>query len=304
MMGYMPEGAKRFYGMTGERLLRAMERGETVEGRVTLCDHRYNLHVTFGDGLYGIIPREESQYTDGEPIKDIAILTRVGKQVAVKITDIHITDGIPFFALSRRAAQKECVERYISRLCEGDIIPARVTHLESFGAFVDIGCGICSLLPIDCISVSRISHPMERFSVGDNIDIVVRGRDECGRVTVSMKELFGTWEENAALFSEGQTVRGSVRGLESYGIFVELKPNLAGLAAWRGDVYEGDSAAVFIKAILPEKMKVKLIIIDSIDGGSEKEPPAYFVDTERVRHIDRWEYSPRCCKKRIETVFS
>ena len=47
MMGYMPEGAKRCYGMTGERLLRAMERGETVEGRVTLCDHRYNLHAQF-----------------------------------------------------------------------------------------------------------------------------------------------------------------------------------------------------------------------------------------------------------------
>ena len=48
------------------------------------------------------------------------------------------------------------MEHYISKLIPGDIIPARITHLEAFGAFADIGCGIVSLLPIDTISVSRI----------------------------------------------------------------------------------------------------------------------------------------------------
>ena len=84
--GFSPEG-HGFFGIKSiDAAEKCMERGDIIEAPVTLCDHRYNLHVTFGDGLYGIIPREESQYTDGEPIKDIAILTRVGKQVAVKIT--------------------------------------------------------------------------------------------------------------------------------------------------------------------------------------------------------------------------
>ncbi len=300
---YMPEGRGNVVrGLDGA--LRAMERGEIIEVQITLCDHRYNLHAYIGDGLYGIIPREESQYVEaGEGIKDIAILTRVGKRVAVKILDVKFNEGVPFFTLSRRAAQEECVEKYVSRLCAGDIIPARVTHLEGFGAFVDVGCGICSLLSIDSISVSRISHPSERISVGDFVYLVVKGRDERGRITVSMKELFGSWEENAALFSEGQTVRGIVRSIESYGIFVELKPNLAGLAEWREEVYAGDTAAVFIKAIIPEKMKVKLIIIDSQQGEPVTEPPSYFINPERVSHIDRWQYSPAVCKKRIESVF-
>ena len=42
--------------------------------------------------------------------------------------------------------------------------------------------------------------------------------------------MLGTWAENAALFSPGQTVTGVVRSVEDYGIFVELTPNLAGLA--------------------------------------------------------------------------
>ncbi|MBR3681335.1 MAG: S1 RNA-binding domain-containing protein [Clostridia bacterium] len=301
---YMPEGRGNGGIRTLDGALRAMERGEIIEAQVTLCDRGYNLHATFGDGLYGIIPREESQFVEaGEGIKDIAILTRVGKRVAVKLLDVKFNGGIPFFTLSRRAAQAECMENYVSRLSAGDIIPARVTHLEGFGAFVDVGCGICSLLSIDAISVSRISHPSERLSVGECIYLVVKGRDERGRITVSTKELFGTWEENAALFSEGQTVRGRVRSIESYGIFVELKPNLAGLAEWREEVYAGDTAAVFIKAIIPEKMKVKLIIIDSQPSEPSAEAPCYFINPESVTHIDRWQYSPACAKKRIESVF-
>ena len=38
-----------------------------------------------------------------------------------------------------------------------DILPCIVTHIEPFGAFCDVGCGISALLPIDCMSVSRIS---------------------------------------------------------------------------------------------------------------------------------------------------
>ena len=57
-------------------------------------------------------------------------------------------------------------DRYIGSLRCGDIIDCRVTHLEPFGCFVDIGCGIASLIPIDCISISRISHPSDRFRVG------------------------------------------------------------------------------------------------------------------------------------------
>ena len=193
---------------------------------------------------------------------------------------------------------------YISTLMPGDIIPTKITHLENFGAFADIGCGIISLLSIDCISVSRISHPSARISVGDFIFSVVKSIDERGRVYVSERELLGSWEENAALFSEGQTVRGVIRSVESYGVFVELKPNLAGLAEYRDDVRPGQTAAVYIKSIIPDKMKIKLIIIDSQDSPVYPEPLEYFIDTDKVSHIDSWLYSPPSCKKVIESVFS
>ncbi|MBQ4071301.1 MAG: S1 RNA-binding domain-containing protein [Clostridia bacterium] len=309
MNTYKPEGMliKEFsnleYTSTQKGLERALERGAILESAATLCDHGMNLHVSLGERIRGIIPRDEVEYSRSEATKDIAILTRVGKPVCFKVTGFRQEGGEVVALLSRRAAQMECYDYYISTLCRGDIIPARVTHLENFGAFVDIGCGIISLLSIDTISVSRISHPSARVRVGDCLFTVVKDIDERGRIYVSERELLGSWMENASLFTEGETVRGIVRSVEDYGIFVELKPNLAGLAEYRDDVSVGDTAAVYIKSIIPEKMKIKLIIISTSDAPREPEPLEYFVDTEHLTHIDLWKYSPPTSNRIIETVF-
>lgn len=71
----------------------------------------------------------------------------------------------------------------LAGLHPGCILPAVVTHLESFGAFVDIGCGVPSLIGIENISVSRIPHPDQRFRVGQAIFAVVQELDpKLGRV--------------------------------------------------------------------------------------------------------------------------
>lgn len=95
--------------------------------------------------------------------------------------------------------------------------------------------------------------------------MVVRSRDEKNRITLTHRELLGTWEENAAAFCAGDTVPGIVRSVEDYGIFIELTPNLAGLAEPRPGVYPGQRATVTIKSLNPARMKVKLILIDSFD---------------------------------------
>ncbi len=308
---YMPEGLlyntekNRELISSRQGLERAFERGMILEGRVTLCDHRMWLRINFGGGVVGYIPRDEVLLTHGgEPIKDIAVLTRVGKIVAFKVTGFAKgASGECVAMLSRREAQAECYERYVKNLRPGDIIKSRITHLENFGAFLDIGCGMIALLSIDTISVSRISHPSARLATGDVIYTVVKSIDSDGRIFTSERELLGSWEENAALFSEGQTVRGIVRSVESYGIFVELKPNLAGLAEYRDDIEPGQCAAVYIKSIIPEKMKIKLIIIDAHDAEPEREPLEYFLDPDAVTHIDAWTYSPPACKRIIESTF-
>lgn len=308
MNGYQPEGIFLNETVPGSAfslvgLEKARDKRKILQASVLLCDKDMNLHVSLG-GIMGIIPKEEALYPIGtEAIKDIAILTRVGKGVCFHVKSIEMHDGAPVAILSRKSAQKECYENKISALRPGDIIKARVTHLEPFGAFLDIGCGIVSLLPIDAISVSRISHPRARLRVGEVIDVIVHSQNE-GRIYVTRKELLGTWEENASLFCAGQTVPGIVRSVESYGIFIELTPNLTGLAELKDNVNAEDDATVYIKSILPDRMKIKLIILDSGKGLSlfnSPPAPAFF---PKGNHIDYWRYSPPGASKIIETRFS
>ncbi len=278
-------------------LEKAMAEGKILEARATLCTSAYELYVDLGV-CRGIIPKDEAAWNeDGAPARDIAIITRVGKAVCFVVTGIeHDADGKPVAYLSRRIAQEECVKNYLNTLEEGDIIDARITHFEPFGAFCDIGSGIVSLLSIDSISVSRISHPEDRFSLGQKIKAVVKGRDarldvagnlSRGRIALSHKELLGTWQENAELFEVGQTVAGIVRSIENYGIFVELAPNLAGLAEWKAGVEVGQSASVYIKNILPEKMKVKLVLVDTYVGERKTTPMNYYITSGNVKG---WKY--------------
>lgn len=272
-----------------------------LEAKATLCDHEHNLHIDLGV-IEGIIPREECAMgiSDGS-VRDIAIISRVNKPVCFKIIDFMDDEqGVRTAILSRRIVQEECMENYIKNLQPGDIVDARVTHNESFGSFCDIGCGISALLPIDSISVSRIPHPNVRFSVNTTIKAVVKSIDSLGRVTLSHKELLGTWEENAQNFKAGQTVGGIVRTIEKYGVFIELSPNLAGLAEYTDDVHEGDLASVYIKSINPEKMKIKLSIVDSFPDQNKPAPVKYYYDGN---HIDSWQYSPLVSSKIIESIF-
>lgn len=308
---FLPEGSylgtrandEKFASL--DELRRAMETHTVLEARAVLCDSERNLIVELGR-YKGIIPRNEAAMTlPGEELRDIAVITRVGKTVCFTVTDISSgKDGSPLICLSRRAAQEECYEKYIKKLSAGDVIPARITHEEPFGCFCDIGRGIVSLLTVDCISVSRISHPKDRFFTGQYIQAVVKKTvRHDGRITLTHKELLGTWEENAAAFHIGETVAGIVRSVEPYGIFIELAPNLAGLAEWREGVTVGQCAAVYIKNILPEKMKIKLVAVDSYNGecqGAADKKLTYF---ETRDHIDVWRYSPDCCERVIETVF-
>ena len=148
---YLPEGLliakpeNQAYLSSLQGLEQALLQGRILEATALLCDNTLRLHIDLG-GMRGYIEKQECLYCrPGESIKDIAVITRVGKPVCFKVMRIERDENGPYAVLSRRLAQQECYHSYLSDLMNGDIIPAKVTHLENFGAFVDIGCGISSL---------------------------------------------------------------------------------------------------------------------------------------------------------------
>ena len=302
---YRPEGIfdknDSLYLSSITGLTRAMTEGKILQARCHMCDADHNLHLKFGS-IRGVIPREEAAIgiKDGT-VKDVAIITRVNKMVCFKVSDITTENGETVAVLSRCAAQEEFENHFYKHYDPGDIIEGRITHIEQFGAFVDVGCGVVSMISIDNISVSRIEHPKNRFFAGMDIKAVLKSIDKTQRrIVLSHKELLGTWMENAELFSAGETVSGIVRSIENYGIFIELKPNLAGLAEATPGIEAGDRVSVFIKSIIPEKMKIKLAIVDAEKSMDICEPFEYIFDDNKMKY---WKYSPECCSKTIETFF-
>lgn len=299
--GHLCETAHNRAALSSAATLRdAALNGAILEARVVRCDAAHDLHIELPCGE-GIIPRDEGALGIAEgTTRDIALISRVSKPVCFVVQSVEERDGRVTAVLSRRAAQARCRRDYVQRLQCGDVIPARVTRLESFGAFCDIGCGLPALMPIAAISVSRIPHPADRFAVGQDIFGVVTSLSD-GRLCLSQRELLGTWEENAALFSAGETVAGVVRSVEPYGVFVELTPNLAGLAEWREGIDVGQRTGVYIKSILPARMKLKLVIVDTQDRTPAPLAPLHYFITEG--HLHTWRYSPAACEKRVESVF-
>lgn len=303
MQKYRPEGTYQDADhFSGEQLRAAIVHNEIVQATALAFDNQRRLRFEIG-GIRAVMPFAEcAEGADEGLVRDIAILTRVGRPTCFLIEQMtEDENGQAMLLLSRANAQRRCREEYLDNCRPGDIIQAAVTHIEPFGAFCDVGCGISALLPIDCLSVSRIATPADRVSVSQQICCVIKSRDPQGRFVLSVRELLGTWAENAACFHIGETVVGIVRSVEAYGTFIEIAPNLAGLAESCPSLTAGQAVSVYIKNILPEKMKIKLVIVNRALSKPIRFDLAY---TQTEGHLERWVYSTPESGKQIETDFT
>lgn len=120
------------------------------------------------------------------------------------------------------------------------------------------------LAHIEDLSIARIKTPSERLKIGQKVEVVVKSIDRrTGKVILSYKETLGSWEENAKMFTTGMKAKGIVRETEKNknGIFIELTPNLVGMAEYEEGLQYGQTVDVYIKKIDNERKKVKLLII-------------------------------------------
>ena len=301
---YSPEyltGMKR-EPMTMKFVHRAISNGAILEALVTSCDDDLTLKLELGKGIYGYVPFEDIEYRhDNSEIKDITALSKVGRHIKFKMISFSKEDGQIKVHCSRKEAQKDCYENYISKLSPGDITDARIVRIENYGVFCDIGCGFVALLPTNNISVTHVVNPKEMLENISRLKVVVKEINTDGKIQLTHKELLGTWAEEASKFSRGDTVCGAVLSVEEYGVFIRLSQNLSGLAAPTQDIKinTGDLVSVRINSISDKSMKIKLTIIDKIDNCSESVRFKYY---KTEGNIKEWVYSDTG-KKRISTTF-
>ncbi len=287
---FLPEGFYSPQHYSLQQLQDSQEHQYILSAPVKRCDHQKNLYVDLG-AFYGIIPRSEcvAPFLSGAD-REIAIISCVGRNVSFcVIAQKTAPNGDTYFILSRKAAQEKAVVCMEKTLAPGCILPAQITHLAYFGAFVDIGCGIIALLPLANISISRIKHPSERFQAGQRIYVIIDQIDyQAHRFYLTHRELLGTWMENVSHFSPGETVPGIVRGCMDYGVFIELTPNLSGLAECGEPLTNGTKVSVYIKSIQPQRAKVKLQIVQVLGRASFPTPLTYYITDGQLQN---WQYA-------------
>lgn len=241
-----------------------MNTNEVLQGLVKKCDEDYNLYVQFQNGLTGIMPRQEIEAVNIEDsgLPRINLCTgKVHKFVQFKIKEAKDENNI---ILSRKEVQEETLDWIKKELVEGAHVTGIVKNIKPYGAFIEIGGGIVGLAHIEDLSIARIKTPFERLAIGQKVEVVIKSIDRnTGKVILSYKETLGSWEDNAKMFEPGTRVKGIIRETEKNknGIFVELKPNLVGMAEYEEGLNYGQVVDVYIKKIDNERRKIKLVIV-------------------------------------------
>lgn len=241
-----------------------MQKNETLQGLVKECDENYNLYIKFENGLTGIMPRQEVEAINiedsGLPRTNLCT-GKVHKFVQFKIKETKDENNV---IVSRKEVQEEALEWIKKDLKEGTRVTGIVKNIKLYGAFIEIGGGVVGLAHIEDLSIARIKSPFERLNIGQKVDVVVKSIDRnTGKVILSYKETLGTWEENAEKFTIGTKTKGIIRETEKNknGIFIELTPNLVGMAEYEEGLEYGQTVDVYIKKIDNQRKKIKLLIV-------------------------------------------
>ena len=237
---------------------------EIMQGLVKRCDKNYNLYVNLENGLTGIMPREEIEainLQENNLPKENICIGKVHKFVQFKIKEIKNDNTV---IISRKDVQKEALDWVKNDLAVGQKVQGIVKSIKPYGAFIEIGGGVVGLAHIEDLSIARIKSPYERLKIGQKVEVVIKSIDkQKGKVILSHKELLGSWEENAKKFEQGMKTYGIIRETEKNknGIFIELNPNLVGMAEYQEGLEYGEKVSVYIRKIDEEKKKIKLNIL-------------------------------------------
>lgn len=259
--------------------------GDVIEGRVTGVNVG-GLELQ-AKGLRAFLPKSQ---VDLNRVEDFA--PYIGRRLEVEISEIDRRNHT--LVVSRRKLlerQREQARQEIKySLAEGQLRKGIVRRITDFGAFVDIG-GIEGLLHVGDIAYSRVKHPRDVLTEGQEIEVQVLKVDLVkDRIALGMKQLAtDPWTLVEGNVRVGDTVDGRVTRLLDFGAFVELSPGIEGLIpvselSWTQRVrhpkdvlHEGDGVRVAVMAVDLEKRKISLSLKalgqDPWKTVAEKYPP-------------------------------
>ncbi|AET66825.1 (E)-4-hydroxy-3-methyl-but-2-enyl pyrophosphate reductase [Desulfosporosinus orientis DSM 765] len=253
------EGAK-------ERLEKIAESKEEIQAEV--------VEVVKGGlvvdvGLRGFVPASQIQVGYVEDLNQF-----LGQTLRLRMLDFDPAKRK--VVLSQKVILEE--ERALKRtqllesLKDGDVVKGTVRRIADFGAFIDIG-GVDGLLHISDMAYTRIKHPSDMLSVGDEVEVqVLKIEPQSGKISLGLKQLKESpWSQVGGNYPVGSIVNGKVVRITSFGAFVTLGEGVDGLvhisqlADHRVNKVEdvvkvGDMVTAKVMECKPEEKRISLSI--------------------------------------------
>jgi len=208
-----------------ERVIRAYETGEILQGRITR-----RIKGGMVVDLMGIDAFLPGSQIDVRPVRDFDSL--IGKTMDFRVVKVNRpTENV---VVSHRAIVEESLadqrRAILEKLEKGQVLEGTVKAITDFGAFIDLG-GVDGLIHITDLSWGRINHPSEVVKLDQTVNVVVLDFDEGKkRISLGYKQLQPhPWENIEQRYPVGTRVSGRVVSMTDYGAFVEIEHGIEGL---------------------------------------------------------------------------
>ncbi len=247
-----------------EQLEQIKKEEQVLDMYVESIDDSLNMIGIVGTDIKAMIPRDEASSIVGDDglVEEKFIVNKKGKIIPTCIKEIIKNGDNIELILSKKILELKVRRWMYMHLKPGMKLKGVVVSTTEYAAFVDVGGGVTGILKLSDISDVSLQHSNDVFKLGQRIEVMVKKFDrDTGRIELTYKELLGSFENNVKNLKEGDIVDGIIRNRIKTGVFVELKPNLVGLAEHVNGVEYGQKVLVSIKRIIPEKKKIKLVII-------------------------------------------
>lgn len=215
-----------------EELRRLFTAGETVEAKIIEANKGGLL--TRVNNAMGFLPVSQlspdhyPRVMGGDKQKILEKLkTYVGESFEVRVIDVNEEEEK--LIVSEKAVWEDKQKNVLSKFHVGDTVEGEVTAVADFGAFVRFDA-LEGLVHISEIAWQRIDHPRDVLKIGQTVKAEIIGI-EGSKIFLSMKKLVqDPWKNISAKYKVGDIVVGTVLKVNPFGFFVELDPEIHGLA--------------------------------------------------------------------------
>jgi small subunit ribosomal protein S1 len=254
------------YSQEREKLLEKMEEGLVVKGIVkNLTD--YGAFIDLG-GIDGLLHITDIAW---KRVKHPSEVLNVGDEIDVKV--LKYDAERKRVSLGLKQLQEDPWNKLTAEYSTGSRVKAKVTNLTDYGCFAEIAPGIEGLVHVSEMDwTNKNIHPSKVVQVGDEVEVMILDIDQQRRrISLGMKQCQANpWEQFAGQYAKGDLIKGRVRSITDFGVFIGLNGGIDGLVhlsdlSWDLPGEEamkaynkGDEVEALVLSVDPERERIAL----------------------------------------------